>query len=312
MINRDLIRTKVVQLTYAYYVNGSGDQTNAEKELLFSLSQAYELYLLLLQFIVALRNEAENQWSLNDNRLNREGGINQTRRNFIDNKFALQLKDCEQLQELTERNKGIWEENVGTIRKVLQLIEQSECYENYMKIPAPTYEDDREFWKQVYKTIIIPNDDINEVLEESSLYWNDDRFVVDTFIIKTIRRFEESNGAKQQLLEEYRSTEDRSFAINLFRNTIDNCEEYRGYMAEVSKNWDVERFSMMDIVLLQMAIAELLNFPDIAVHVTINEYIELAKIYSTPKSSGYVNGMLDAIARMLNEKGLMLKPVKKQ
>ncbi|MCQ2243091.1 MAG: transcription antitermination factor NusB [Bacteroidaceae bacterium] len=308
MINRDLIRTKIVQLTYAYYVNGNDDQTNAEKELLFSLSKAHDLYLFMLHFIVSIRDEAEYLWTVNSNRLQREGG-EKTSRNFIDNKFILQLKNNSQLNELIEKKKMTWEEDKEVVHKVLQLIEQSEQYKLYQEKPLTTYEDDRNLWKYIYKTIISTNDDIDDAIEELSLYWNDDRFVVDTFVLKTIKRFEEKNGSAQPLLDEYRNVDDKNFAINLFRNAIDNCEEYRGYMQSVSQNWDISRLSTMDIVLLQLAIAEMLTFPEIAVQVTINEFIDLAKMYSTPKSSGYINGMLDTIARMLHEKGLMLKPV---
>lgn len=308
MINRDLIRTKIVQLTYAYYVNGNDDQTNAEKELLFSLSKAHDLYLFMLHFIVSIRDEAEYLWTVNSNRLQREGG-EKTSRNFIDNKFILQLKNNSQLNELIEKKKMTWEEDKEVVHKVLQLIEQSEQYKLYQEKPLTTYEDDRNLWKYIYKTIISTNDDIDDTIEELSLYWNDDRFVVDTFVLKTIKRFEEKNGSAQPLLDEYRNVDDKNFAINLFRNAIDNCEEYRGYMQSVSQNWDISRLSTMDIVLLQLAIAEMLTFPEIAVQVTINEFIDLAKMYSTPKSSGYINGMLDTIARMLHEKGLMLKPV---
>lgn len=308
MINRDLIRTKIVQLTYAYYVNGNDDQTNAEKELLFSLSKAHDLYLFMLHFIVSIRDEAEYLWTVNSNRLQREGG-EKTSRNFIDNKFILQLKNNSQLNELIEKKKMTWEEDKEVVHKVLQLIEQSEQYKLYQEKPLTTYEDDRNLWKYIYKTIISTNDDIDDAIEELSLYWNDDRFVVDTFVLKTIKRFEEKNGSAQPLLDEYRNVDDKNFAINLFRNAIDNCEEYRGYVQSVSQNWDISRLSTMDIVLLQLAIAEMLTFPEIAVQVTINEFIDLAKMYSTPKSSSYINGMLDTIARMLHEKGLMLKPV---
>lgn len=308
MINRDLIRTKIVQLTYAYYVNGNDDMTNAEKELLFSLSKAYDLYLFLLNFMVAVRDEAESQWIVSNNRNQREGAMALSR-NFIDNKFVLQLKENAQLNELIERKKSNWENDVEAIRKVLELVEQTSQYADYMALANPSYEDDREMWRFIYKNIISTNDSLDETIEEQSLYWNDDKYVVDTFVLKTIRRFEEKNGAKQPLLEEYRNQEDRNFAIDLFRATIDNCEEYRGYMAEESLNWDISRLSTMDVVLLQIAIAEMLTFPEIAVHVTINEYIELAKVYSTPKSAGFINGMLDTIARKLNEKGLMLKPI---
>lgn len=308
MINRDLIRTKIVQLTYAYYVNGNDDQTNAEKELLFSLSKAHDLYLFMLNFIVSVRDEAEYLWTVNNNRLQREGE-SQTSRNFIDNKFVLQLKGNAQLNELIEKKKVTWDEDKEIVRKVLRLIEQSEQYKLYLEKEFTSYEEDRDLWKYIYKTIISTNDDIDDTLEELSLYWNDDRFVVDTFVLKTIKRFEEKNGTAQPLLDEYKSADDQNFAINLFRSAIDNCEEYRGYMQDVSQNWDISRLSTMDVILLQLAIAEMMTFPEIAVQITINEYIDLAKMYSTPKSSAYINGMLDTIARMLFEKGLMLKPV---
>lgn len=308
MINRDLIRTKIVQLTYAYYVNGNDDMTNAEKELIFSLSKAYDLYLFLLYIIVLVRDEAENQWLVNNNRTQREEKRTVSR-NFIDNKFALQLKENAKLNELIEHKKANWEENIDIVRQILSLVEQTQQYADYMALEQPSYEDDREIWRFIYKTIISTNDELDATIEEQSLYWNDDKFVVDTFVQKTIRRFEESKGEKQELLEEYRNAEDKVFAVELFRNAIEKSEEYRKYISEASLNWDISRLSTMDIILLQIAIAEMLTFPEIAVHVTINEYIELAKVYSTPKSAGYINGILDSIARKLNAEGLMLKPV---
>lgn len=306
MINRDLIRTKIVQLTYAYSVNGNDDMNNAEKELLFSLSKAYDLYLFLLNFMVNVRDEAENQWMVTNNRSLREGK-GSVSRNFIDNKFIHQLRNSEQFAALVERKKQNWENDLETVRNVLQLIEQTSKFADYMALENPSYEDDKEIWRVIYKAIISSNDAIDDAIEEQSLYWNDDKYVVDTFVLKTIRRFEEANGTKQELLEEYRNQEDKNFAIQLFRAANDNRDEYLEYMAEESLNWDISRLSTMDIILLQIAIAEMLTFPEIAVHVTINEYIELAKIYSTPKSAGYINGMLDAIARKLVDKGLMLK-----
>lgn len=308
MINRDLIRTKIVQLTYACNVNGNDDMNNAEKELLFSLSKAYDLYLFLLNFMVNVRDEAENQWMVTNNRSQREGK-GDVSRNFIDNKFILQLRNSEQFAELVERKKQNWENDLEAVHNVLQLIEQTPQYANYMALENPSYEDDKDIWRVIYKTIISSNDAIDNAIEEQSLYWNDDKYVVDTFVLKTIRRFEEEKGVKQELLEEYRNQEDKNFAIQLFRAANDNRDEYREYMAEESHNWDISRLSTMDIILLQIAIAEMLTFPEIAIHVTINEYIELAKIYSTPKSAGYINGMLDAIARKLVAKGLMLKPL---
>ena len=162
-------------------------------------------------------------------------------------------------------------------------------------------------WRKIYRTLIQENPDLDAVLEEKSLYWNDDKEVVDTFVIKTIKRFDPANGADQELLPEYRDEEDRDFALKLFRSTILNADDYQRYMSESSRNWDFSRLAYMDVVIMQIAIAEMLTFPNIPVTVTINEYVDLAKLYSTPRSGGYINGMLDTIARHLIQTGKMMK-----
>ena len=151
------------------------------------------------------------------------------------------------------------------------------------------------------------------MLEDQSLYWNDDKEIVDTFVLKTIKRFKEQNGAKEELLPEWDSDEEKEFARKLFRSAILNEVEYQHYMNEVSRNWDLSRLAYMDIVIMQIAIAELMTFPNIPVSVTINEFVDIAKLYSTPKSGGYINGMLDAIARNLIKTNRLMKhmdPVK--
>lgn len=170
-----------------------------------------------------------------------------------------------------------------------------------------SYEADREVWRKIYRTLIQDNDDLYALLEEKSLYWNDDKDIVDTFVIKTIKRFRPENKSEQELLPEYKDDEDRTFAIKLFRATILNADTYQRYMSETSRNWDFSRLAYMDVVIMQIAIAEMLTFPNIPIQVTINEYVNLAKLYSTPKSGGYINGMLDAIARHLIASHKMLK-----
>jgi N utilization substance protein B len=134
--------------------------------------------------------------------------------------------------------------------------------------------------------------------------------VVDTFVLKTIKRFEEKNSATQELLPEYDSEEEKDYARKLFRATILNADDYQRYMSETSHNWDFSRLAYMDVIIMQIAIAEMINFPSIPVSVTINEYVELAKYYSTPRSAGYINGMLDAIARHLSKSGKLVKYIK--
>jgi N utilization substance protein B len=172
------------------------------------------------------------------------------------------------------------------------------------------YLTDRELWRKIYRTLIQDNPDLDALLEEQSLYWNDDKEVVDTFVVKTIKRFEEKNSSNQELLPEYDSEEDKDYARKLFRATIMNGEEYQRYMSEASRNWDFSRLAYMDIVIMQIAIAEMMTFPSIPISVTINEYVELAKVYSTPRSAGYINGMLDAIAHHLVNSGRLMKMVR--
>lgn len=308
MINRKLIRVKIVQLTYAYYQNGHHNMDTAEKELLFSLSKAYDLYNYLLGLIVAITQEERRRVDIATRRAEREGTEAPSQR-FAFNKFATQLEENKQLNLFMEDKKMSWENDVETVRKLCDQIERSPLYQEYMMSDAEDYETDRELWRRIYRTLIQGNEDLDAILEEKSLYWNDDKEIVDTFVLKTIKRFDPANKADQELLPEYDDTEDREYALKLFRSTILNADTYQRYMSETSRNWNFSRLAYMDVVLMQIAIAEMLTFPNIPISVTINEYVDLAKLYSTPKSGGYINGMLDAIARHLVDTGRLLKPM---
>lgn len=306
MINRKLIRVKIVQLTYAYYQNGHHNMDTAEKELLFSLSKAYDLYNYLLGLIVAITQEERRRVVIATRRAEREGTETPSQR-FAFNKFATQLEENKQLNLFMEDKKMSWENDVEAVRKLCDQIERSPLYQEYMMSDAEDYETDRELWRRIYRTLIQGNEDLDAILEEKSLYWNDDKEIVDTFVLKTIKRFDPANKADQELLPEYDDTEDREYALKLFRSTILNADTYQRYMSETSRNWNFSRLAYMDVVLMQIAIAEMLTFPNIPISVTINEYVDLAKLYSTPKSGGYINGMLDAIARHLVDTGRLLK-----
>lgn len=308
MINRKLIRVKIVQLTYAYYQNGHHNMDTAEKELLFSLSKAYDLYNYLLGLIVAITQEERRRVDIATRRAEREGTETPSQR-FAFNKFATQLEENKQLNLFMEDKKMSWENDVEAVRKLCDQIERSPLYQEYMMSDAEDYETDRELWRRIYRTLIQGNEDLDAILEEKSLYWNDDKEIVDTFVLKTIKRFDPANKADQELLPEYDDTEDREYALKLFRSTILNADTYQRYMSETSRNWNFSRLAYMDVVLMQIAIAEMLTFPNIPISVTINEYVDLAKLYSTPKSGGYINGMLDAIARHLVDTGRLLKPM---
>jgi N utilization substance protein B len=278
----------------------------AEKELFFSLSKAYDLYNYLLSLMVAVTKESRRRLEVLQARAQREG-LPEPSQKFAYNRFALQLENNRQLAEFLETQNRSWADYPEFIGKLFEQIEQSQLYKDYLESTEDSYAADRELWRRVYRTLIQENEDLDQLLEEQSLYWNDDKEVVDTFVIKTIKRFEEKNGEKQELLPEYDSEEEQDYARKLFRATILNGDEYQRMMTEASRNWDFSRLAYMDVIIMQIAIAEMLTFPSIPISVTINEFVDLAKLYSTPRSSGYINGMLDAIARHLIHTGRLLK-----
>lgn len=306
MINRGIIRNKVVQLTYAYYQNGSKNIDSAEKELFFSLSKAYDLYNHLLSLMVAVTKEAQRHLEVAQSKARREGMAEPSQK-FVLNRFVIQLGENKMLNDFIETQKKTWADEPEFVKKIYLQIVESQIYADYMASTDDSYEADRELWRKIYRTLIQENTDIDAILEEMSLYWNDDKEIVDTFVLKTIKRFEESNGAKQELLPEYDNDDDKDYARKLFRATILNANEYQRFMSEASHNWDFGRLAYMDVVIMQIAIAEIMTFPSIPISVTINEYVNIAKLYSTPRSSGYINGMLDAIARHLIATGKLLK-----
>lgn len=307
MINRVLIRLKIVQIVYAYYENGGKNLEAAEKELFFSISKAYDLYNYLLLLIVSITRYAERRIDLKRNKLQPSSEDLNPNMKFIENRFAAQLGVNEQLNEFVASQKKTWENETDFLKSLYEQIIASDVYKTYMESNDSSYEEDREFWRKLYKTLIFGNKDLEQLLEDQSLYWNDDKETVDTFVLKTIKRFDEKKGKKQELLPEFRDEEDRDFARRLFRCTILNADVYRKMMSENSENWDVKRLAFMDIVIMQVALAEILSFPTIPVSVSLNEYVEIAKYYSTPKSGAFINGILDTIVGQLRDNGKLTK-----
>ena len=307
MINRVLIRLKIVQIVYAYYQNGGKNLETAEKELFFSLSKAYDLYCYLLLLMVEVTKYATKKLEAGRRKLNPTEEELRPNTKFIDNKFIAQVAENKQLASYVETQKRSWENETETLKNLTEKIYESDCYKEYMAAAESSYDEDRELWRKIYKKIIYENEAIDQVLEDQSLYWNDDKEVVDTFVLKTIKRFNPENGARQELLPEFKDDEDKDFARRLFRRSIMNAEYYRHLISQTSKNWDLSRVALMDLVIMQIALAEILSFPNIPTSVSLNEYVELAKRYSTPKSGSFVNGTLDAIVKQMKRDGKLLK-----
>ena len=301
MINRVLIRLKIVQIVYAYYQNGGKNLDTAEKELFFSLSKAYDMYNYLLLLMVEITKQAQRKQSAAKSKLLPTAEELYPNTKFVDNRFIAQLEVNKQLLEFSETQKKTWENDSEFVKSLCEKIMDSDIYKEYMASETSSYEEDRELWRKIYKRIIFNNNELDQVLEDQSLYWNDDKEIVDTFVLKTIKRFEEENGAKQELLPEFKDEEDQDFARRLFRRTILNADYYRHLISENTRNWDLDRVALMDIIIMQIALAEILSFPNIPVSVTLNEYVEIAKLYSTPKSGSFINGTLDGIVNALKK-----------
>lgn len=307
MINRVLIRLKIVQIVYAYYQNGGKNLDTAEKELFFSLSKAYDLYNYLLLLMVEVTKQANKRLNAAKNKLvpTKEELFPNTK--FVENRFIAQLEVNKQLLEFSNNQEKTWENEADFVKTLCDKILESDIYKEYMASETSSYEEDRELWRKLYKNIIFNNIELDQVLEDQSLYWNDDKEIVDTFVLKTIKRFDEKNGAKQELLPEFKDEEDQDFARRLFRRTILNADYYRHLISENTKNWDLDRVAFMDVVIMQIALAEILSFPNIPVSVSLNEYVEIAKLYSTPKSGGFINGTLDGIVNSLKKENKLTK-----
>ncbi|MDR1103222.1 MAG: transcription antitermination factor NusB [Tannerella sp.] len=307
MINRILIRIKVLQMVYACYQNGGTDIKVAENELMLSLRRSYDLYYYFLLLIVEVTRLQERLLETRKSKYRPSEEELSPNMRLVENRFARQVQDNETLQKYI-RDHGIsWVNDSDFVKQILEQILKSDVYRSYLRHPRDTYETDREFWRRVFRQLICGNEALEDALEDISIYWNDDVDIIESFIIKTIKRFDESAGSRQELLPMYKDDEDREFGVLLFRQAMLHGDEYRERIDRHLKNWESERVANMDLVIMQVAIAEIMYFPKIPVNVTLNEYIDAARYYSTPKSGTFINGILESIVQELKNENSLLK-----
>ena len=305
MINRALIRLKVVQLIYAYYQNEGKTTEVALKELDFSLEKSYDLYRSLLYLLVEIRRFAQHKADVRANSATLLAKSNDGV--LADNKFLTQLEQNRALAEWAAKQKTTWAAEDKFLKQVYEAFMSDDTFTSYVDRGDTSYDADRELVRRLYKLHIVGNEAFDELLEEQSLYWNDDKEIVDSFVLKTIKRFDPANGEDQELLPAYAAKEDREFASRLFTTAIERSEEIREMMRQSTRNWDFSRMALMDVIIIQIAAAEVIAFPEIPLNATFNEYIEIAKYYSTPRSASYVHGMLDSIVKKLKADGAIVK-----
>jgi N utilization substance protein B len=226
---------------------------------------------------------------------------------LLNNRLAGQIMQNEALLKYAKEHCVSWSDDLDFVKKMLDLILKSDVYADYINDSNDSYEADKEFWRLVFKRIISNNEFVEDYLEEKSIYWNEDVDVVESFVMKTLKRFDEKAGSSQELIPMFNTNDDYDYVIKLFRQTLLNGEEYRKRIDKHTKNWETERVANMDMIIMQLALAEMLNCPSIPVNVTLNEFIEAAKCYSTPKSGPFINGVLDSIVDELKKEKLLLK-----
>ena len=307
MINRILIRIKVLQIVYSYYQNGNGDLKVAENELLFSLQKSYDLYHYYLLLITEVTNLQRRLIDIRRNKFMPSHDELNPNTRLINNRFAAQVADNAALRKYVDEQGLSWANDEEFIKSLLDLILASDIYESYLANEEDSYETDREFWRQVFKKLICGNEMVEEYLEDKSIYWNDDISIIETFTLKTIKRFDESAGSKQELLPMFKETDDKLFATKLLHQTLLKGQDYRARIEKHMKNWETDRIANIDLFIMQIALAEIMSFPTIPTSVTLNEYIDMAKYYSTPKSGTFINGILDSIVNELKKEQLLLK-----
>jgi transcription antitermination protein NusB len=307
MISRRIIRIKVLQILYAFFTSPETSINNTEKELFFSLQKTYDLYHYLMSLIIEIDKFAQDRIELGLKKHRPTSTDLAPNTRFVKNQLIQQLKTNISLGKYLETAKLNWVNDEEIIRKIYLSLVDQEFYKEYMASAECSYADDRKLVEDIFKYLILDNEDIESMLEEQSIYWNDDLDFVVSMILKTFKKFKETSDERQALLPMYKDDEDRQFAKDLYRKVVLNHAENVILIKQHTVNWDIERIAFIDNLILELALSEFLYFPSIPTKVTMNEYIELSKYYSTEKSRNFINGILDKALKDLKKENKILK-----
>ncbi|MDP2423637.1 MAG: transcription antitermination factor NusB [Bacteroidales bacterium] len=311
MLSRRLIRIKVLQALYSFFISADNDLPAAEKLLIRNIDRVYELYIHILSFLVELHEfyqqrteEAKEKFLPTDEERNPNA-------RFVDNRVAKQLFENKDLRKKCQQFKVIWADETEMFRTIYHDLKASKEYSDYLNAPSCTYDDDRNFLIRIVRNFVYPSHTLQSYFEERNIHWADDFDTSLMMVLTTLKAF----GAGQDEFvplptlfdDDDDESEDLSFARNLFSKTIIYSNEFSALISAKAENWEIERIALMDVILLKMAITELLHMSSIPIKVTLNEYIEIAKQYSTPKSKIFVNGILDKLIVQFRENNELQK-----
>ena len=297
MISRRLLRVKALQILYAYRASESDSLNKSEKELIFSIEKSYDLYHLVLLLLVDISDYAVQRADIARSKYFPTDEEANPNTRFTDNRIIIRISNSKRVSQYLEIRKISWSNEEELIRSLYRNLLEWIVYQEYMNSPEDSFNQDKKFINRMVVELILPNEYLHQVLEEQSIYWNDDLEFIGSMVIKTLSRWKENS--EMPILSMFSNEDDRLYVIDLFRKTVLHAEEYQDLIKRFSANWDFERLAMMDILIMQMAISEAIHFPSIPAKVTLNEYIEISKYYSTEKSSYFINGILDKIFILL-------------
>lgn len=304
MINRSMVRTRVVQTLFAYYKDNDKTMVSARKELLKSFADTYDLYFLLLDFANELTAYAQQQLEEQMTRARATHANWTPNRRFTKNRLAQQLFDNRALRARIAEQRLSWDSGMPAVSDIYRRLTESEQYRSYMEADSCSYEDDKRIWRFIYQNLMPGNEALTEALDEMELVldksnWTTDADIVLSYVVKTIKRFTLESTPEMPLLEMFDSEDEVAFATKLLEKAIEGHAQYEQLIDSHLKGWEADRIAYMDRIILEVALAEIIEFPDIAITVSLNEYIELAKEYSGDKNYMFINGILTEIMRDL-------------
>ncbi len=307
MFNRRHLRIKVLHCFYAYFQDEDKDIQYAEKQLNVSLEKMYEMYIWLLGLIVEMQDHAIDKIEAGRNKKLPSKEDLHPNTKFVTNSFIRLLANSKVLNSKSDELNVNWNNEKDLSKKIFKELIETEDYAEYMASPERGFSHDKEFLLRFFKRHMINVEMLHDFFEEKSVLWSDDLDLAAGMAIKTVKAIDEEDS-DLTLLPLWRDPEDeKSFLKNLFKKTLSLGEESQKQIEEAAKNWDFDRIALLDQILMKMALAEAQTFKDIPLKVTLNEYIELSKYYSTPKSAGFINGILDQLFEKLNTDGKIKK-----
>lgn len=307
-----MVRTRVIQTLFAYYKAPGKTLLTARKELRKSFADTYDLYFVLLDFVNELTAYAQRQMEEQTARARATHSDWKPNRRFVENRLVQQIFDNRALRAHVQEQHLSWDSGIPAVTEIYRQMTESEFYRAYMEAETCTYEDDKRLWRQIYQYLLADSEALREALDEMEVVldksnWTTDADIVISYIIKTIKRFKQDSTPEMPLLEMFDNEEELSFAMTLLEKTLEGHEQYEQQINTHLKGWDADRIAYMDRIILETALAEILTFEDIALTVSMNEYIEIAKEYSGEKNYMFINGILTEILRDMKNSGEFLK-----